>query len=83
MIPVKTQNYSLIDLSKTNLTVSEQKYQQLLKQQLQWLNQHYSQLKNKSFKLYQLYNSGKLPENIKNRCCNFKLLEEKYLTYTK
>lgn len=83
MIPVKIQNYSLIDLSKTNLTISEQKYQQLLKQQLQWLNQHYSQLKNKSFKLYQLYNSGKLPENIKNRCCNFKLLEEKCLTYTK
>ena len=37
--------------------------------------------KNKSFKLYQLYNDNKLPENIKSRCCNFKLLEEKCLEY--
>lgn len=81
MIPVKEHNYYLVDLNRTNLSISEQKYQQLLKQQLQWLNEHYNQLKNKSFKLYQLYNSGRLPENIKERCCNFKLLEEKCLEY--
>lgn len=83
MIPVKEHNYYLVDLNRTNLSISEQKYQQLLKQQLQWLNEHYNQLKNKSFKLYQLYNSGRLPENIKERCCNFKLLEEKCLEYAK
>ncbi len=83
MIPVKEHNYYLVDLNRTNLSISEQKYQQLLKQQLQWLNEHYNQLKNKSFKLYQLYNSGRLPENIKERCCNFKLLEEKCLQYLK
>lgn len=81
MIPVKEHNYYLVDLNRTNLSILEQKYQQLLKQQLQWLNEHYNQLKNKSFKLYQLYNSGRLPENIKERCCNFKLLEEKCLEY--
>lgn len=81
MIPVKEHNYYLVDLNRTNLSISEQKYQQLLKQQLQWLNEHYNQLKNKSFKLYQLYNRGRLPENIKERCCNFKLLEEKCLEY--
>ncbi len=83
MIPVKEHNYYLVDLNRTNLSISEQKYQQLLKQQLQWLNEHYNQLKNKSFKLYQLYNRGRLPENIKERCCNFKLLEEKCLQYLK
>ena len=41
------------------------------------------QVKNKSFRLYQLYNSGRLPENIKSRCCNFKLLEEKCMEYNK
>lgn len=81
MIPVKEQNYYLVDLNKTNISIPEQKYQQLLKQQLQWLNEHYNQLRNKSFKLYQLYNNGRLPENIKDRCCNFKLLEEKCLKY--
>ena len=83
MIPVKEQNYYLVDLNKTNISIPEQKYQQLLKQQLQWLNEHYNQLKNKSFKLYQLYNNGRLPANIKDRCCNFKLLEEKCLEYEK
>ncbi len=81
MIPVHTNNYYLIDLNKETVTVEELKYQKLLKQQLAWLNANYHQVKNKSFRLYQLYNSGRLPENIKLRCCNFKLLEEKCLNY--
>ncbi len=83
MIPVTDNNYTLVDLNKETLTIAEQKYQKLLKEQLSWLNAHYRQVKNKSFKLYQLYNSGKLPDNIKSRCCNFKLLEEKCLEYNK
>ena len=81
MIPVKENNYSLVDLNKETLTVAELKYQKLLREQLDWLNANYYQVKNKSFKLYKLYNNGKLPENIKSRCCNFKLLEEKCLEY--
>ena len=83
MIPVTDKNYTLVDLNKETLTIAELKYQKLLKEQLSWLNAHYRQVKNKSFKLYQLYNSGKLPDNIKSRCCNFKLLEEKCLEYNK
>lgn len=81
MIPVMQDNYTLVDLNKETLTVSELKYQNLLKEQLRWLNEHYQQVKNKSFKLYQMYNSEKILENIKARCCNFKLLEEKCLEY--
>ena len=81
MIPVNENNYSLVDLNKETLTISELKYQKLLKEQLDWLNANYKQVKNKSFKLYQLYIEGKLPENIKSRCCDFKLLEEKCLEY--
>lgn len=81
MIPVRIENYSLVDLNKEALTISEMKYQKLLREQLAWLNANYHQVKNKSFKLYELYNAGKLPENIKSRCCNFKLLEEKCLAY--
>lgn len=83
MIPVTNKNYSLIDLNKKMSKTEEVKYQKLLKEQLIWLNSHYNQVKNKSFKLYQLYNSGKLSQNIKERCCNFKLLEEKCLEYNK
>ena len=81
MIPVKENNYSLVDLNKETLTISELKYQKLLREQLDWLNANYIQVKNKSKKLYQLYIEGKLTENIKSRCCNFKLLEVKCLEY--
>lgn len=83
MIPVTKENYTLVDLHKKTLTLAELKYQKLLRDQLSWLNANYIQVKNKSFKLYNLYNSGKLPTNIKNRCCNFKLLEEKCLEYNR
>ena len=83
MIPVSIDNYSLVDLNKETLTVSEMKYQKLLREQLAWLNANYNQVKNKSFKLYKLYNAEKLPQNIKDRCCDFKLLEEKCLEYKK
>ena len=81
MIPVSKNNYSLVELNKETLTISEFKYQKLLREQLEWLNANYYQVKNKSFKLYNLYNNGKLPENIMKRCCDFKLLEEKCKQY--
>ena len=83
MIPVREKNYSLVDLNKETLTISEFKYQNLLIQQLNWLNANYNQVKNKSLKLYNLYNKGKLTKSIKERCCNFKLLEEKCIEYSK
>ena len=83
MIPVNENNYSLVDLNKETLTIAELKYQKLLREQLDWLNANYKQIKNKSFKLYKLYSNGKLPENIKVRCCNFKLLEKKCAEYNK
>ncbi len=83
MIPVNEKNYSLVDLNKETLTIAELKYQKLLIEQLNWLNANYNQVKNKSSKLYQLYNKGKLPQNIKARCCEFKLLEEKCMEYNK
>lgn len=81
MIPVNKNNYFLVELNKETLTISEFKYQKLLREQLEWLNANYYQVKNKSFKLYNLYNSGKLPENIMKRCCDFKLLEQKCNQY--
>ena len=81
MIPVNEKNYTLVDLNKETLTVAELKYQRLLREQLAWLNANFHQVKNKSFKLYRLYNEGRLSKNIMDRCCNFKLLEEKCMEY--
>lgn len=81
MIPVNIENYVLIDLNKETTLANEEKYFKLLKKQLNWLNANYMQVKNKSLKLYQLYNMNKLSKNIMDRCCNFKLLEEKSKIY--
>lgn len=82
MIPVKLNNYELVDLDNDKAIISEKKYQNLLKEQLLWLNGNYVQVVNKSYKLYNLYNEGRLSKNIMDRCCNFKLLEEKCDIYS-
>lgn len=83
MIPVYKSNYYLIDLNRKVTSLEDIKYQKLLREQLDWLNSNYDQVKNKSFKLYMLYTNKKLPENIRKRCCDFKLLEEKCFDYNK
>lgn len=83
ILPVKYDSYYIIDLNRETLNKDELKYQKLLKEQFDWLNSNYHQVKNKSFKLYQLYTNNKLPQNIKSRCCNFKLLEEKCREYNR
>lgn len=81
MIPVRKNNYSVINLNRKNLSKSELRYQDLLKDQYNWLNEHYNQVQNRSYRLYRLYNNKQLSESIASRCCNFKLLEEKCELY--
>ena len=81
MIPVKEQNYELIQLNESNTSIAENKYKKLLREQLSWLNENSIQVKKKSSKLYKLYTNDMLSKNIKDRCCNFKLLEEKCNQY--
>ena len=83
MIPVLKNNYFIVDLKKEPVTKEEINYQKLLFEQLNWLNANKNQLRNKAHKLYDLYNKGILPQNIKARCCNFKLLEEQCMLYNK
>ena len=82
MIPVGKNNYKLLDLD-TIRSSEEKKYKTLLSSQLIWLNENIDIVTKRSKKLYDLYNSNKLNARIKNRCCNFKLLEEKCLEYNK
>ncbi len=77
MIPVKAGNYELFDLNSKPKTTSELQRQNLLKNQLRWLNKNIKSVKGKAIKLYNKYKDNKLPDNVKQRCCNFILLEEK------
>ena len=81
MVPVTKNNYQIIDLNKKTLNKQDNQYQELLKDQLSWLNKNYIQIIYKADNLYALYLANLLPENIKKRCCNFKLLEEKCTEY--
>ena len=84
MIPVCKNNYELIDLDDSNtITNHEWKYKQLLKYQLTWLNKNVNQIRGKSSVLYSSYTNNKLPNYVKDRCCNFSLLEEKCKIYNR
>lgn len=81
MIPVDEKNIIELELNKECLTQTEFMYTKLLKKQLYWLNRHQDKLYGRSKKLYEKYLDGTLSKNIANRCCNFKLLEEKCKEY--
>ena len=81
MIPVRDINIEKIDLDKECILISERKYQKLLKEQIFWLNRNSEKLYDRSRKLYNSYVRGILDKNIMDRCCNYKLLEEKCVLY--
>lgn len=83
MIPVTNNNYVPFDLNKKPKEKSEKFRMELLKDQLRWLIANKKEINNKSKLLYNLYKNNKLPKNVRDRCCNFPLLEEKCKEYNK
>lgn len=81
MIPVTKENYTVLNLNENTGKIEKDKYLKLLLEQLKWLNENIYQVSENSFKLYNLYNDNKLPEVIRKRCCNFKMLESKCIEY--
>ena len=83
MIPVINNNYIEFDLNKKTNDKNEMNRINLLKNQLRWLTLNKKEVITKSKLLYNLYKNKKLPNNVKLRCCNFVLLEEKCKYYDK
>lgn len=81
MIPVTKYNYIEFDLNKKSNDIQEMNRINLLRDQLRWLTKNKKDVITKSKLLYNLYKNNKLPINVKNRCCNFTLLEEKCTKY--
>lgn len=81
MIPVKSNNITVLDLDKEMFEFY--KYSNLLKLQLYYLRENDAQLFRHSKQLYNRYLNNNLPKNIYDRCCNFKLLEEKCEEFNK
>ena len=78
MLPVQYDNIELINL--TNKKVNK-KYIKLLTKQSYWINRYRNRLYSKAYKLYKNYYNDKLTSRIKERCCNYLLLEEKCFEY--
>ncbi|MBQ9853647.1 MAG: type III toxin-antitoxin system ToxN/AbiQ family toxin [Bacilli bacterium] len=81
MIPVTNKNYVEFDLNKKSKDKDEMFRIELLRNQLRWLTTNKKVINTKSKLLYDLYKNDKLPKNVKSRCCNFPLLEEKCREY--
>lgn len=61
--------------------VTDWKYKLLLINQIEFFNEHDTEIINKATKLYKNYNSKKLRKEVARRCCNFTLLETKSKQY--
>lgn len=63
--------------------INEKKYKYLIINQTEYLNKYKSELMSKVKKFILQYNKNLLPKRIKDRCCDFNLLEEKCKEYEK
>ena len=81
MLPVTETNIIRLDLDKECLTKTEEKYIKLLKEQIYWLNRNKEKLYGRAKKLYDKYMEGTLEYKTMERCCDFRLLEEKCKEY--
>lgn len=83
MIPVMKNQIKYIDLDAKASDIQKEKYNKMLKSQIFWLNRYGTGLTKKARNLYDKYTEDGLSQNIKIRCCNYKLLEEKCEEYNK
>ena len=63
-------------------TVTDREYKSLLIEQIDFINHNKEILYSKVNQFQKRYRNGYLENNILERCCNFKLLEEKCLEYS-
>lgn len=69
------------ELTEVLPTITDKKYKKMLEEQLTFLNNHKADLFKKINLFQNMYRKGHLGDNIKSRCCQFTLLEEKCKEY--
>ena len=83
MIPIVSSCASKINIDNLQRSYDITAYKELLKNQLSWCNSNKDYIINKAKALYDTVVSGNANKNLTNRCCNYKLLENKCLEYQK
>jgi len=79
MIPVKENNIEIIN----HKNINDSQYSKLLKQQLRYLKRNQNDIFKLSKILYNSYTKRRLNKQMRERCCNFSLLEKKCYEYNK
>ncbi|MDR0975854.1 MAG: type III toxin-antitoxin system ToxN/AbiQ family toxin [Christensenellaceae bacterium] len=77
MIPVVLPAIHEIDIS----AATPIGYKMVLIHQIEFFNEKETEIINKATKLYKNYKSGKIRKEVKDRCCNFFVLEKKIGKY--
>ena len=77
MIPVRKNSIIKIDITKEK----NPKYRMLLIQQALFFNENEERIIKRATTVYNSFIKGTLPKGVKERCCNFTLLEEKSKLY--
>jgi len=82
MIPVDDEFIRKVDLKiKPDDTKEDIKYKILLSDQISWCNANRDKIVKYAKKLYKLITENKAPKKLADRCCDFKLLEQKCIEY--
>ena len=78
MIPVPEACLIKVDIG----AIKDMKYKTLLQKQVRAINKQGNRIGQKATKLYNLYKSNNISEALRQRCCNFLLLETKCKNYS-
>lgn len=74
MIPIPTEVLHEIEIKNIKNT----KYKKMLYMQMNWIENNSTRINNRAKNLYYLVIQKNAQQDLINRCCDFKLLEEKY-----
>lgn len=73
MMPIPKRYLSVIEIKR----IKDAKYKKMLCMQIEWIEKNKLRINNRAKNLYYLVNEKKATEKLIQRCCNFKLLEQK------
>lgn len=82
MIPISSDLANKINPNDLNRNYDNNAYKNLLNNQLSWCNSNKKFIIKKAEQLYKTVLNGNANSSLLNRCCNFKLLEQKCLEYS-
>ena len=77
MIPIPKRYLEKIEIEN----IEDEKYKNMLKNQMKWINLNTLRINNRARNLYYLVTQNKATKQLIDRCCDFKLLEKKCQEY--